>query len=847
MTDPERGLDPEQAERRLHETGPNELIEHRDTPAWKVLLRQFKSPLVGILLVAAIVAGVFGDTADAIAIAVIVSINATIGFVQEQRAAKAMANLRSLTAPRARVRRGGELLTIPAREVVVGDLLMLEAGDVVAADARVVLAHALTTNEAALTGESMPVDKRPEPAPQDAPLAERHDHVFMGTAVASGTGAAEVVAIGMGTEIGRIAKLLGEEHDDETPLQRRIDRVGKMLLLVCVVLVAVVAGLGFVHGMGATELLMSSISLAVAAVPEGLPAIITIALALGMQRMAAQRVLVRRLAAVETLGSVTVICTDKTGTLTTGVMSVRGLWSPSEGGEQALLEAAAACCDAELTNHQSEGKSEGEGEKSKAGDSGDTTELAILRAARERGIERMAIERANPRVLEHPFSTKTRNMAVLRVDGRAYVKGAVEMLVARARPDSALTPEAVLAEAELMAARGLRVLAVGVRPPTLDPSTGAPANWDPSGESRDLELIGLIGLADPPREVAREAITRCRSAGVQVVMITGDHPATAQAIARELGLIDDDTDAAEVAKRVRARVTAEQKTMIVRELRQRGEVVAMSGDGVNDAPAIREADVGLAMGETATEVTREASDMVLVNDDLSSVLTAIREGRVIYENIRKTIVYLLGGNFSELGLMLVAAALGMPFPLLPLHLLWINLVTEPAPGLTLAVDKAEDDVLDQPPRDPKEPLLGKWQWALILGNAGLQTLLGFAVYYWMLEIEGSSLETARSMAFATMVCAGLLRAFAFRSPRHLLWEVGPFSNPWLVGVILLSLGMQLGLYQLEFTRDLFSLAPLSWSELGIALGLGFVPVSLLELGKLGVRWVRRARASAARG
>jgi P-type Ca2+ transporter type 2C len=816
-----RGLEPEEAARRLAQQGPNELVQRPATPRWKLLLRQFESPLVLILVAASVVAGVLGDLADAIAITAIVILNASIGFVQERRAEQAMVALRTMTAPRASVRRGGVLATVPASDVVVGDVLVLAAGDVVAADARVRQSHALATNEAALTGESLPVSKGIEPTTDDASLAERRDQVFMGTSVASGAGEVEVEAIGMATQIGRIAALLSEETDDTTPLQRRLARVGHVLLGVCVALVLLIAGLGAARGMAWEELFMSSVSLAVAAVPEGLPAIITIALALGMQRMAKQRVLVRRLAAVETLGSVTVICTDKTGTLTTGIMRVRELWGPDE---QQLLWAAAACCDAEL------------GDDDGLGEGGDTTELAILHAARERGIERAVIEAEHPRLAVEPFSPETRRMAVLREHeqgSQQWIKGAVEVVVAALGPDQDQLGVELREAAERFAARGLRVLAVARTDGSeLDRGEG-------EGRAPRIEPLGLIGLADPPRDSAREAIARARAAGVETVMITGDHPVTAQAIALELNLIGPDDDAATRARRVRARTTAEQKNQIVRELRAAGEVVAMTGDGVNDAPAIREADVGLAMGETATEVTREASDMVLVDDDLSSVITAIREGRVIYANIRKTVVYLLSGNFSELLLMLAAAAIGLPFPLLPLQLLWINLVTESFPGLALVVDPPDDDVLADPPRDPKESLLDRPARRVILATALLQASVCLAVYAWALEIDGRSLADARSLTFNTLVCSGLLRAFAFRSPTKLLWQVGALRNIWLALVVIVSIALQIGLYQLEFTRSLLGLGLLSWADLGLGLAVSFIPVSILELAKIVGQLLRR--------
>jgi Ca2+-transporting ATPase len=824
MTSIEPGLDPAQAAERLERDGTNELRAQAPVPLWKLVLRQFESPLVLILVVAAVVSGVLGDVPDGIAITVIVLLNAVIGFAQEQRAERAMTALRSMTAPRATVRRGGERRVIPAREVVVGDVLVLEAGDVVAADARICEAHLLSVNEAVLTGESMPVEKQVQAPDDPVPeaLADRRGFVFMGTAVAGGSGEVVVVATGMQTEIGRIAELLTAESDQETPLQKRLAGVGRLLLGVCVVMVACVAGLGLLRGMGWEELFMSSVSLAVAAVPEGLPALITIALALGMQRMAAHKLLVRRLSAVETLGSVTVICTDKTGTLTTGIMEVREVWS-FEGRDGDVLYAAAACCDAEL-GRAGAGH---DGDDGRAHDSGDTTELALLRAAQKRGIDRAQIEREHPRLEVTPFSPERRMMSIVRAAGAGaeaqsgeptiYVKGAVETLSERVEAKWAGYRAQLLAQAETMASEGLRVLAI---------ARGR------GREERDLELLGLIALADPPRASARAAIADARAAGVRTVMITGDHPVTAHAIARELGLIDADTQPHEAKLLVRARTTAAQKTEIVRELRGRGEIVAMTGDGVNDAPAIREADVGLAMGASATEVTREASDIVLTDDDLSGVLMAIREGRVIYANIRKTIVYLLSGNFSELLLMLVAAALGFPFPLLPLQLLWINLVNETLPGLALIIDPPEDDVLKHPPRDPKAPLLGRREWTFIAATAVLQASVGFGIYWWALDFAGHTLGEARSLAFMTVVSSGLLRAFAFRSETKLLWQVGALRNLALAGVVVGSLALQVGMNHVAPIRALFGLELLSWPELLLVAGFSLIPVSVLELGKL---------------
>lgn len=787
-----RGLSSIEAARLRAEHGPNEVAQEAEVPLWRLLFEQFRSPVILLLIGAAIVSGVLQEIVDAIAILSIVIINGLVGFFQERRAGKAIAALRSMTAPRARVERDGRAELIAASEVVPGDLLLLEAGDVVAADATVVEASALLTNEAALTGESQPVAKSTSQATANAALAERTASVFMGTAVASGAGRAVVAATGMKTELGKVAHLLSTAVDEDTPLQKRLAAVSKVLLWGCLGVVVLVVLLGLLRGRPWLEVVLSGVSLAVAAVPEGLPAIVTIALAIGVQRMAARNVLVRRLPAVETLGCATLICTDKTGTLTTGAMQVRELWGADE---HRLLDTAAACCDAELSPDG-------------AGGVGDPTELAILRAAAERGIQRPDIERERPREKLEPFDSERKRMAIVRSDGLRYVKGAVEVML----PRCARGIEGAEAQNKLMAERGLRVLAVAI-------GRGA--------EDVDLELLGLIGIADPPRPEAITAIAAAREAGITTIMITGDHRATAEAIAKEMGLVQ----AGElVAERVHARATPADKLEIVRAWKAKGGVVAMTGDGVNDAPALREAHIGIAMGQGGTEVAREASDMVLADDNFASIVAAIREGRGIFENIRKSLVYLLVGNAAELAVMLGAAAFGLPLPLLPLHLLWINLVTDGFPALALVMEPVEQDAMRHPPRDPKEPLLGAHQWRFIGVAAAIETVVTLGVFSWAL---GARDETeARTLAFSVLVFTELFRSFAARSPGRLFWEVGAFTNLRLVLVVALSALLQIGLPQLEITRRLFDLSVLPWQDGLLALGLGLISVSLIELAKL---------------
>ena len=785
------GLSSSEAAARLAVVGANAIRHEESLSPWLLLACQFKNPVVWLLLGACIVAAGLGEATNAIAIGAIVIVNALVGFFQEYRAERAVNALRSMTAPHSRVIRDGRAVNIPAAEVVPGDILLLEAGDIVAADAHLLEANAFSVNEAALTGESLPSEKNMQPAVKDAPLAERHCDVFLGTAVVNGTAVAEVTATGMSTELGRIASLLSSVQDETTPLQLRLARVSKALLLICLGIVAVVALLGYARGMPLFDVFMSAISLAVAAVPEGLPAIVTIALAVGVQRMATRHVLIRRLTAVETLGCATVICTDKTGTLTTGVMTVRELWGADH---LRLLDAAVACCNADLMADERSGV-------------GDSTEVAMLVAAAERGIYRRDIEEQRPRVKENPFDSERKRMSVLRRDGVLYVKGAVDLLLPLCRGEAG----PVLTANADMSGRGLRVLGVAL---------------GRGEEELELELVGLIGIADPPRTEAIAAIAAARKAGIRIVMITGDHPVTAQAIARELGLLQKGESAED---RVHARATPEQKLQIVKRWKAQGAIVAMTGDGVNDAPALREAHIGIAMGRNGTEVTREAADIVLSDDNFASIVAAVEEGRGIFDNIRKTLVYLLTGNAGELMLMFVAVLLGLPLPLLPLHLLWINLVTDGLPALALVTDPVSGNVMSLPPRNPAEPILGRVQWRQILAMGLLQAGVGLSVFVWALEYR--DLGEARNLAFSTLVFAELFRAFSARSMLP-FWAVGLFTNMRLLGIVVVSIAVQVGIHHVPATQALFDITDLSMADCVLSLGAGFIPLMVAEIFKI---------------
>ncbi len=798
------GLTSAEAAARLRQYGRNEIKRQAATPWWTFVLAQFRSLIVWLLLVACVVSVILGETGDAIAIGCILILNAWVGFRQEYAAERAVLALRAMTAPKARVRRDGRLQTVEAEAIVVGDLLVLEAGDTVPADALLREAAQLQTIESALTGESQPVAKQTEPCPPNAPLAERHDHVYLGTAVATGTALAEVTATGGQTELGKIAHLLGTVTVEQTPLQARLERVGRSLVWLCLGIVAIVAVLGLLRGLPPLEVLMLAVSLAVAAVPEGLPAIVTIALAVGVKRMAARQVLVRRLAAVETLGSATVICTDKTGTLTAGEMRVRDVWAPDRS---ALLHAAAACCNADWQPDDANGK---------ARSVGDPTEVALLEAAAADGHHRMAIEAANPRQAETPFDSVRRRMAIHRADGTLYVKGAPESVI----PLCTEGTEGADAAAQRLAADGLRVLAV---------ATGQ------GPEERGLRLIGLIGLADPPRPEAIKAVAAAKSAGIRTVMITGDNATTAHAIAREMFILD----AAESPDGiVHARATPADKLRIIGEWKAKGAIVAMTGDGVNDAPALREAHIGIAMGKNGTDVSREAADMVLMDDNFASIVAAISEGRGIQDNITKTLIYLLSGNLGELLLMLGAAVLGFPMPLLPLQLLWINLVTDGLPALVLVMEPVEPGVLDRPPRRPDAPILGRPEWRTIVSIALLETTVTLGIF--VQALTHHPLAEARNLAFSTLVVAETLRALAARSRTRPFWQLGLRSNPRLLAVVLGSLAVQVAIQHVPFTQRLFGIGAVPWLDSALALGAAVIPLTCLEISKVvRQRWARQ--------
>jgi Ca2+-transporting ATPase len=875
------GLSAQEAAQRLAADGPNELKEGKPISPLQIFLGQFKSLIIWILIAAGVISGVLGEVVDAIAILAIVVLNAVIGFYQEFKAEKSIAALKKMTAPQAKVRRDGKVTLISASGIVAGDILTLEAGDLVAADARLLEAASLRCIESTLTGESGAKTKQPATMEQgDVPLGDRENMVFMGTSVAAGTGQAVVVATAMKSELGRIAGLIVEAGAEErTPLEKKLESFGRILIWAALGIVALLFGLGLMRGTNPFELFMTSVSLAVAAVPEGLPAVVTVALALGVLRMSRRRALVRRLPAVETLGSTTVICTDKTGTLTVGEMTVRTLYVAGQSYEVTgegygpdgevrfegkkseaqhaapLLELATViigCNKAHLVEEDGMWKTVG-----------DPTEGALLAAGAKAGGNQERIEQELPKQHEIPFDSDRKRSSMIRKmpDGkiRAFTNGAPGVLLQRCtslytstgiRPLTEQDREHILGQITMMAKQALRVLGSAYR----DLDNASPANLTAEAVEQNLVFVGLTGMYDPPRQEAKEAVAKCRAAGIRVVMITGDHPDTATAIAREIGIASSEEVAVagveldkmsddELRKRVPkiavyARVTAEHKLHVIRAWKANDAVVAMTGDGVNDAPALKGADIGIAMGKSGTEVTKQASDMIITDDNFASIVAAIEEGRGIYENIRKTLQYLLGGNTGELLLMTVCVVVGLPTPLLPIHLLWINLVTDGLPALCLATDPIDPDVMKRHPRLQSERITNRSFLRMMVLTGFLTAGVAFAVYFYVLQ--ASTTETARTYAFAVLVFAELLRSFGARSETKPVWRIPFFTNINLAVVVSVSFGLQVwSQHNATFGRFLKT----SFMPLGdclLLLALGSTPLLVLEMVKL-VRHARRQR------
>jgi P-type Ca2+ transporter type 2C len=873
-SDPARGLTSTEAAARLRQFGPNALAAEPSPPAWRRFVAQFQNPLVALLLVAAVISsGVWLLERDSelpfetLTILVILLANAVLGFIQEARAEQAVAALRRMTAATATVLRDGQRQKILASQVVPGDILLIEEGDAIAADGRVIEAIGLQVSEAALTGESLPVSKCVEPLGEAAGLGDRRNMVFAGTVVTYGRGRAVVTATGMHTEVGRIAGLLQRTEDEATPLQAEIARVGRTLGAVVIAIAALIVVTVLLTSPAITsrvvvDALVIGVSLAVAAVPEGLAAILTIVLALGMQRMARRNVIVRRLAAVETLGSANVICTDKTGTLTRNEMTARCLITASgqvtftgsgyaphgevlaaDGRPLATdsplyaevvlaLRAAALANNSALQVHGDRWSIQG-----------DPTEGALRVAAAKLSLSLEALEHEMPRLGELPFSAERKRMSTLHVDPHhadqmlVFAKGAPDVLLALCcaeqvgadvHPLSEARRRQILATVDGLADQALRTIGVAYRRMPRQP--GLPAE----AIEHNLTFLGVFGLLDPPRPEAKAAVARAMQAGIRVIMITGDHPRTAAAIAAELdiappgarvitGAALESLDDSTLARLVRdvsvyARVSPEHKLRLVQAFRQHGDVVAMTGDGVNDAPALKQADIGIAMGITGTDVAKEAADMILTDDNFASIVAAVEEGRAIFSNIRKFLRYLLSSNIGEvltmfLGLLFASSLMGMPaLPLLAVQILWINLVTDSGPALALGVDPPAPHLMRRPPRPRGQGVIDRAMWAglLLVGiTMAIGTLLMFDYGLPGGLIAGSGDVTyARTLAFTTLVLFQLFNVFSARSDREGAWTA-LFSNRWLWAAVLLSLAMQVAVVYLPALQRAFQTTPLA--------------------------------------
>lgn len=924
----ESGLTATQAQSRLDKYGPNELIDRGVKSPWKILFEQFTDTMVVVLIIAAAISGFLGEVQDAIAILVIVILNALLGFRQEYQAEQAMAALKKLAVPTVRVRRNGKVQEISSRDLVCGDIVLLEAGNLVPADCRILESVNLSTQEAALTGESEPVAKfaaeilkhEDGGSKSQIPLAERKNMIYMGTVVTYGRGTALVTATGMQTELGSIAEMMQTAGQEDTPLQKRLDQLGKGLAVAAAFLVAIVFVLGWLRGEELKELFLTSISLAVAAIPEGLPAVVTIALALGARRMLKRRALIRKLPAVEALGSVTVICSDKTGTLTENRMTVTVLDVAENridltGDEHKfpIRDRLQSCVESEPTPEQQDALKKApaltlllaggalcndallecdDEDKSRIQIVGDPTEGALLVAANQSGLSKRILEQAFPRVAEAPFTSERKRMTTVhrmpkedselsaslhpvwdwggwaglgQMEYFSVTKGAIDGLLdfsGKVWVQDHLEEmdgdwrKRVEAANERLAKQGMRVLGVAVK--KLD---GLPEEKDVEALQESLEsdliFVGLFGMIDPARSEVKDAVETCRTAGIRPVMITGDHPLTAGYIARELGIISDSSPADETMAAqaqagriltgndlsqlddsqlekvvgnvsVYARVSPEHKLRIVQALQNQGHIVAMTGDGVNDAPALKRSDIGVAMGITGTDVSKEASDMVLLDDNFATIVAAVKEGRAIYDNIRKFIQYTLTSNMGEIWVMLLAPFFGMPLPLLPLQILWINLVTDGLPGLALGVEQAERNTMRRPPYPPNENVFARGLAKNILWIGLLMGFISLGVGFWYWYMGNPAWQT---MIFTTLTLSEMGYVMAIRSHRDSIFKIGWFSNRALVYAVLLTTVLQIAVVYVPFLQSLFNTMALSLTDLGICILLSTSLFWAVELQK----------------
>jgi len=858
----ESGISSSEADRRIDQYGPNELIEKKRKSMAAMMLDQFKDFMILVLIAAALVSGFIGELADTIAIVIIVLLNGVLGFVQEYRAEKAMEALQKMSSPSVKVVRNGREESVDIARIVPGDLVILEAGDIVPADMRLVETAQLQVEEAALTGESMPVEKDPAALEEeDLPLGDRRNMAYRGTRVTNGRGSGITATTGMQTELGRIAGMLQDQEEGKTPLQKRMASFGRKLAIAVLVICAVVFAAGIFRGEPALLMLLTALSLAVAAIPEALPAVITISLALGAKKLVRQQALIRKLPAVETLGSVSYICSDKTGTLTLNRMTVEKVYAegalrdsadlpvepPGESGQDQSLDrnpfglmlmAMSLCNDSRLD----------EGDKV----IGDPTETALFELAREKGYQRKKLEEQYPRVGEIPFDSDRKLMTTFHPWGEgkyiSLTKGAAEEITACSEKmlddkgeEKQIDRSRAIKSADEMASDGLRILGFAYRIWDEMPDTGNPEEVEDG-----LVMIGSCGMMDPPRPEAAEAVATCRSAGIRPVMITGDHPLTAGVIAKRVGILDADDGTVMTGRElaglsleefeekvedigVYARVAPEQKLKIVEALQDKGRFVAMTGDGVNDAPALKRADIGVAMGITGTDVSKEASHMILLDDNFSTIVNAVREGRRIFDNIRKFIKYTMTSNSGEIFTIFLAPFLGLPIPLLPIHILWINLVTDGVPGLALTAEPGEKDIMKRPPRQPKESIFAHGLGVHIIWVGLLMGAVSIMTQALFVDSDKAHWQT---MVFTVLCLSQMGHVLAIRADRESFFKQGALSNKPLLGAVLLTFVLQMATIYVPFLNPIFKTVPLSAGDLAITILLSSLVFAAVEIEKM---------------
>lgn len=845
------GLSSADAKLILEKNGPNKLQGKKKKSTFQLFLSQINDAMIYILLVAAVISAIVGEISDAIIILIVIFVNAIIGVIQESKAEKALEALKSMSTPKALVKRDGSIIEIPSEEVVVGDIVIIDAGRYIPADLRLIESANLKIEESAFTGESVPAEKNSDiiNKENDVPIGDQHNMAFMSTLATYGRGTGIVIATGMDTQIGKIAKMLDAEDENTTPLQKKLAQLGKTLGFAAVGISIVMFIVSMFQGRDFLEMFMTSISLAVAAIPEGLPAIVAIVLALGVQRMIKENAIIRKLPSVETLGSVNIICSDKTGTLTINKMTVKKFYI---NGETKNLE------EIDIKNDESKLLVDGmilcNDATSKDGvQTGDPTEVALIDVGNKINIFKEDLNKAHKRVNEIPFDSDRKLMTTVNTYDKGFnvfTKGAIDSILkisnkilinGEIKDFTKEEKEKVLMASNLMSDDALRVLALGYK--VIDTEHVAIDDLE-----KDLIFVGLMGMIDPPREEVKGSIQVSKNAGIRTIMITGDHKNTAVAIAKELGIANDISEAMSGSEidtysdeeftkivnnyRVFARVSPEHKVKIVKAFKAHGNIVSMTGDGVNDAPSLKAADIGVAMGITGTDVAKGAADMVLTDDNFTTIVSAVEEGRNIFNNIKKSILFLLSCNLGEVVALFVAILLNWAAPLLPIHILWVNLITDSFPALSLGVDPGDKGVMDLPPRNPKESLFAGRMGKLLILNGiliGITTLFAFVLGEYLYP---DSLRHAQTMAFVVLSVSQLFYSLAMRNETKSLFQVGVFKNKWLIGSVLLGILLQLAIITIPFTASVFKVYPLTLTDWGIVILISLIPFVINEIIKI---------------